>query len=135
MVAGGAANIVWVWNPSAGGVSGLPFWPGDAYVDWIGIDVYDRDSQGTSIFNTPYALYAGLGNGTHPMIMGETGSVAAGQTQFLKELPAALRGSYPTIKALVYFDGAGAYDYSLTRAGLGAFRALGADPYLSAAVP
>src|SRR5207245_7865937 len=43
-VAAGATNVQWVWNPDAwnpAGVDQRSFYPGDAYVDWMAIDVYN----------------------------------------------------------------------------------------------
>ncbi|MEM6822088.1 MAG: glycosyl hydrolase, partial [Verrucomicrobiota bacterium] len=37
----GVTNVAWVWTPNAAGV--IPyekFYPGDDYVDWIGLDIY-----------------------------------------------------------------------------------------------
>lgn len=42
--AAGATNVIWAWTPNvisgAPGVKLAPWFPGDAYVDWIGIDGY-----------------------------------------------------------------------------------------------
>ncbi|HUJ08120.1 MAG TPA: glycosyl hydrolase [Streptosporangiaceae bacterium] len=39
-----ANNVIWVWNPNVisanPGVSLKPYWPGDSYVDWVGITGY-----------------------------------------------------------------------------------------------
>ena len=43
-IAAGATNVIWVWNPNV--ISALPqvqlqpYYPGDAYVDWVGITGY-----------------------------------------------------------------------------------------------
>lgn len=39
----GATNVTWVWTPNV--INGLnvplaPYWPGSAYVDWVGMDGY-----------------------------------------------------------------------------------------------
>ena len=40
----GASNVIWVWNPNiinpVPQVQLEPYWPGDAYVDWVGITGY-----------------------------------------------------------------------------------------------
>lgn len=40
----GAGNVVWIWNPNVvnpvPNVPLQPFWPGDAYVDWVGLTGY-----------------------------------------------------------------------------------------------
>ena len=42
--AAGATNVVWIWNPNIvnpmPGVGLAPFWPGSAYVNWVGITGY-----------------------------------------------------------------------------------------------
>src|SRR5438477_654456 len=44
-VAAGATNVVWVWAPNVTDVEGGPetmaYYPGDAYVDWTGVDGYN----------------------------------------------------------------------------------------------
>jgi len=40
----GASNVIWVWNPNdiypVPDVKLRPYWPGDSYVDWVGITGY-----------------------------------------------------------------------------------------------
>jgi hypothetical protein len=40
----GATNVVWVWNPNVilalPDVQLEPYWPGDSYVDWVGLTAY-----------------------------------------------------------------------------------------------
>jgi len=40
----GADNVIWVWNPNIinpmPDVQLKPYWPGDAYVDWVGVTGY-----------------------------------------------------------------------------------------------
>jgi mannan endo-1,4-beta-mannosidase len=42
--AAGAGNVIWVWNPNivnpVPSVQLKPYWPGSAYVDWVGITGY-----------------------------------------------------------------------------------------------
>lgn len=42
--AAGADNVIWIWNPNIitpmPGVQLKPYWPGEAYVDWVGITGY-----------------------------------------------------------------------------------------------
>jgi hypothetical protein len=51
----GATNVIWVWSPNVinpvPGVSLKPLYPGDSYVDWIGVVGYYTDS-GASTFST-----------------------------------------------------------------------------------
>src|SRR3954470_1589784 len=53
IAAAGASNVVWVWSPitviSRPNVPLAPLYPGDDYVDWLGLSVY---------FSSPGATYA-----------------------------------------------------------------------------
>ena len=53
VTAAGATDVVWVWSPitviSRPGVPLAPLYPGDGYVDWLGLSVY---------FSNPGATYA-----------------------------------------------------------------------------
>src|SRR3954464_9435412 len=53
VTAAGASNVVWVWSPitviSRPNVPLAPLYPGDGYVDWLGLSVY---------FSNPGATYA-----------------------------------------------------------------------------
>jgi hypothetical protein len=58
------ARFMWTINAHSGGVTGDPFdaYPGDSYVDVIGIDAYDHFPKSTTLteFNTQSAAVAGL---------------------------------------------------------------------------
>ncbi|QIY72862.1 glycoside hydrolase family 26 protein [Streptomyces sp. RLB1-33] len=53
----GATNVVWVWSPNVvnpvPSVKLEPYWPGDAYVDWVGIVGYWAQT-GAHTFDTLY---------------------------------------------------------------------------------
>src|SRR4051794_11397331 len=53
VTAAGAGNVLWTWSPitviSRPGVPLAPLYPGDDYVDWVGLSVY---------FSSPVATYA-----------------------------------------------------------------------------
>ena len=40
----GVTNVSWLWNPGGGPADAdpAPYYPGSAYVDWIGFDGYDK---------------------------------------------------------------------------------------------
>jgi hypothetical protein len=126
--AANATNVLFLWNPDAGSgsPSALPYWPGDAYVDWIGIDAYDGAGRGlVATLGPGYAAYASLGTGTHPFAVGETGTTAPYQTAYLNgNSRAILAAHFPTLQALSYFDAAGPIEnWSFTPAGLASFKA------------
>ncbi len=114
--AAGVSNVAWVWAPNAdskpGGTS-LSSWnnwrhyyPGDAYVDWVGIDGYNWGSiyswqSPASIFDPIYRDYAAR----KPIMIAETSSVESGGSKagWIDALRAWFT-SRPSAAALVWFD-------------------------------
>jgi mannan endo-1,4-beta-mannosidase len=122
-VAAGASNVSFDWNPSSGKLDAAPYWPGDAYVDRIGIDVYDLG--GGTLANTlaaPYAEYVSVGTLPHPIVIGETGAVGNQASYLDGSSRAILAKQFPMIEAICYFDAAGPRaDWSFTPQGLASF--------------
>lgn len=54
----GATNVIWTWSPNVinpvPSVKLKPYWPGDAYVDWVGVVGY-WTTTGASTFDTLYS--------------------------------------------------------------------------------
>ncbi len=116
----GATNITWVWCPNVdygGPLSFAQVYPGDAYVDWTGLDGYNWGTSGSTtwpeqwtswdtVFRTSYDAVVALAP-TKPMIIAETacneggGSKAAWITD---ALVAQLPHHYPRIRALTWFN-------------------------------
>ncbi len=131
----GATNVSFVWCPgiSGGQIESAQYFPGAAYVDWIGADGYDRKDQGAQafaqVFGAWYSAYAAYGK---PMMVGETGATATDQAAYLQGIGSALPSQFPDIKALVYFDAPGPADlWVLTPDGLQAYGQLARSPYFS----
>jgi hypothetical protein len=125
-IAMGATNVRWYFCPAHD--TGLPYYPGDAYVDVAGWDVYDRTGAGLAATLAPsYAAYASIAK---PFIVGETGARASlDQATYLDGAAGAtLATAFPKIVGLNYFDAAGAIDWSLDPAGVAAFKAFAAAP-------
>jgi hypothetical protein len=116
--AAGVENASWVWAPNAdshpGGTSPTAannwrnYYPGDAYVDWVGIDGYNRGSTPNqswesfaSIFDPVYADYAGR----KPIMIAETSSVDAGGDKgaWIDGARSWIK-THPDVHALVWFD-------------------------------
>jgi hypothetical protein len=122
--AAGARNVQWVWAFNNGSSPDEPYndpaaaYPGDRYVDWVGIDGYNWgfgpswDPTGdhwTSFDDTIGAAYAkARAIAPHrPVMLGEFASTEDGgdKAQWFADMDARLRsGAYPALKLLTYFD-------------------------------
>jgi hypothetical protein len=127
----GVNNVVWVWNVAATGVAPAPYYPGDAYVDWVGIDAYDTAGVGFGATIAPiYALAAVYHK---PILIGETGATPFDQAAFLQAAVPALQTQFPLVDGLVYYDAVSPFaDLTLSSPGIIEFAALGSQPYVSA---
>jgi beta-mannanase len=144
----GATNAGFVWCPDVSDKPRLPenhwtrYYPGDAYVDWVCADGYNRGTSASwsswtgfdALFAPLYADYS-----QKPFLIAETGSVEAGgdKAQWIRDAGAYLQTSMPRAKAFVWFDrGATAaepYDWRIdtSQASLDAYRSMAAAPYFS----
>jgi beta-mannanase len=135
--AAGASNVGFVWTIATSGTDPdvMNYYPGSAYVDWIGADGYYRyPGQGTldltkfiDQFQTWYSTFSSLGK---PMIVTETAANSGYQAQYLNSIIPALQTQFPLIKGVEYFDAPGSggkYQFPLDAAGLQAFQNLSAN--------
>jgi beta-mannanase len=124
-VLAGATNVQFVWNPNVWNVAGVDqavFYPGDAYVDWLAIDVYNWGTAGGGWGTLAYGLtvvqtYARVAalNSTKPMMLAEWGSVEAGagdplgvtKSQWIVDAATALGAQFPRITAAIWFNASG----------------------------
>jgi mannan endo-1,4-beta-mannosidase len=105
----GASNVIWVWNPNiinpVPQVQLEPYWPGDAYVDWVGVTGYFPTS-GPETFATLYGptLTEIRHFTTKPVIIAET-SVETGPSdiQALHSLVAGVKHR-PNVLGFIWFD-------------------------------
>lgn len=128
----GATNVAFVWCPAVTGHDPAAYYPGDSYVDWLGIDGYDRSGSATfaDLFSGYYQQWVDHGK---PMMVGETGARAPSQVAFIESIAADMP-TLPEFKAVVYFDAAGpAGSWQLQADGLRAFGTLARDPYFNPA--
>ena len=126
------------WCPGYSGGNFSTYYPGDQYVDWIGIDRYERttNKQPLLSFNDMFSSYYNEWVGHNkPIMVAETAAMgSANQSQYLSSTLSQASG-LPQIKAFVYFDSIGpAGDWSLTGNGVTAFKALADSPYFIASV-
>lgn len=132
----GASNVALVWCP---GINADPagmaaYFPGAAYVDWIGADGYDHRHLGAAGFSQVFAAwyqdFQGYGK---PMMVAETGAMPADQADYLAGIGTALPVAFPLVGAVVYFDARGPDgSWVLSGEGVRAFAALGREPYFTA---
>jgi hypothetical protein len=111
-------NVAWVWAPNAdshpGGIdptaanSWRNYYPGDGYVDWVGVDGYNRGAMPDeswksfgSIFEPVYDDYADR----KPIMIAETSSVDVGGDKgaWITAARAWIK-SHQGVHALVWFD-------------------------------
>jgi hypothetical protein len=103
----GATNVAWVWNPVL--IPDLdsiePYWPGDNFVDWAGIDHYDKFTPADMEPAYRFAVAHGK-----PFFIGEwgvrlhTSTLNATQQQQWLEAMFAFYESHPKVKAIVYYN-------------------------------
>jgi hypothetical protein len=118
-VAAGATNVSWVWCPFVDPGNGLQsisqLYPGDAYVDWTGLDGYNWGTNPTSprgwrsfdqLFSATYAHIAGEIAPAKPMMIGEMGSSEQGgsKSEWIRDALAKIPTAYPSIRAVLWFD-------------------------------
>ncbi|MGD0605314.1 MAG: glycosyl hydrolase [Streptosporangiaceae bacterium] len=131
--ASGAQNVTWLWTintiqtntqvPAPG-----PWWPGNAYVDWVGIDGYFTNSSSVfaSVFGPTIVNVRSL---THkPILISETSATpASSQPAKIADLFAGVR--LYDLLGFIWFDSIDKVDWRLiTPAALAAFRH-GAEMY------
>ncbi len=137
----GATNAVWVWAPRAASFNkgeGQKFYPGDAYVDWIGASAVPINS-----WRDPVTIYGDWYNWASqrgkPMLLWvglrENPSSSQWKAGFLNELNSLITGPWSQVKATVYYhsNSPKGYDYwaDTSTASWNAFRAMACDPHFA----
>jgi Glycosyl hydrolase family 26 len=115
----GATNATWVWCPNVDPegrmkkLSGL--YPGDAYVDWTGLDGYnwgtnparpDRWRSFDDLYKSTYKTITETIAPSKPMIVSEVGSTEYGgsKASWIKDMLAKVPVDYPKIRGLLWFE-------------------------------
>jgi hypothetical protein len=127
----GATNVAFVWCPSIFSFA-TAYYPGDAFVDWIGWDGYDRRQDPTMLQTQFLPFYSNwIGHGK-PMMLGETGATTD-QATFIAQLTSALPVMFPDLHAILYYDSKSTSDWTLVdtpgQLGFTQFVAMGQNPY------
>ncbi|MCJ1711631.1 beta-mannanase [Clavibacter michiganensis subsp. phaseoli] len=115
VAAQGAANVRWVWTPNVpytGSTALVGLYPGDAYVDVVGLDGYNWGTgvtgrswvQPDDLFGPGLERLRGIAPGK-PVIVAETASseVGGSKARWDEDLVAYLQAQ-PDVQAFVWFD-------------------------------
>ena len=106
----GATNVIWVWNPNdiypVPAVQLKPYYPGNSYVDWIGITGY-VSATGPDTYGSLYAptVKEIRGFTTKPFIIAET-SVETGPSEVVGARQIIVRtvADHADMLGLIWFD-------------------------------
>jgi hypothetical protein len=145
-VAAGATNVLWIFCPNVDSVPNeswnqwANYYPGDAYVDWMGFDGYNWGTvQTTSTWQTfptiASRIYAGLAAKGKPTMIPETASAELGgnKASWIAGILPSLETSFPAVKALVWFQMNKETDWRIdsSAASESAFVTMANDPYFN----
>lgn len=145
----GTPNVQWVWSPNieyAGSRALASLYPGDAFVDWLGIDGYN---WGTSRAGKSWESFADLFGPSYrelkaltskPIMIAETASSEVGGDKaawisdaFLTQLPV----HFPAVRAVIWFNENKETDWraASSPSSLASFREAIAHPYFGGRLP
>lgn len=106
----GASNVAWVWSPNVPDVGKVPadkYYPGDEYVDWVGVSFYSGNPA--DALDPIYKKYAKR----KPIFVTEW-ATAQEQSRYYANYPGdaawvaqffqALNTKYPRVKAITWFQ-------------------------------
>jgi len=150
----GVTNVSWVWCGvaerfrSTSTIHSQDFYPGDAYVDWIGADVYNMYPDtpnwagyyplpGTTRPGKMDAPAAFAASRHKPALVGETATmedanVPGRKAAWINDAHSWIK-AHPNVKAVAYFDSISprGRDFRVTTSAsaFSAFKSWGADPY------
>jgi mannan endo-1,4-beta-mannosidase len=116
----GATNVIWAWTPNAIAAAPrvrlAPYYPGDEYVDWVGVDAY-YTQQGLRTFKD---LFVPTMNEvkqftTRPFIIVETGAeVGSNRLKSIDDLFTSVAQD-PNVLGFVYFNQRGSKNWVIDR--------------------
>ena len=146
----GATNIRWVWCPNEDDgdpryASYVSLYPGDAYVDWVGIDGYNwGTTQSWSTWQELYTVFKSSIDKMRavtqrPLMIGETGSTELGgdKAAWIQTGFARLLTDLPQVEAVVWFDKSQQADWRVDSSteSLAAFRAAAGSGAFAGTLP
>jgi hypothetical protein len=115
----GADNVTWVWCPNVDPdnlfLDLASQYPGDAYVDWTGLDGYnwglnpanpDRWRNFNELYSATYQRIVDTIAPSKPMLIGEMGSTEDGGSKatWIEEALSAIPTYYSQIRGMLWFD-------------------------------
>lgn len=139
----GVTNVSWVWCPNAvdfpAGNTAMQYYPGDTFVDWIGVDAYNfgagshsRWQSFSSVFGPVYEQLPP----SKPVILAEFGSAEVGgsKAEWLADMVMRLKNDFDRVHAVVFFDKSDKADFRIDSSSeaLQAARELAMDPAFAA---
>jgi hypothetical protein len=143
----GATNAIWTWTPNctdfprASWNHWTSYYPGDAYVDWVGCDAFNRGTaQAQSHWRSFTELFGGMPSiyddyDHKPFMVAETGACEQGgdKSRWIADAHRRTATAFPNIKAFVWFDARKLCDWRAysSSAALRAVRRMAEDPYFA----
>ncbi len=107
----GAKNVVWIWAPQPAYLRYGEYYPGDEYVDWIGVGALNYGtvaswSKWWSFGNIVGNYYVWLDMYKKPIMITEMSSLSVGgkREDWFKDALTNMPTKYPNIKAIVLFN-------------------------------
>lgn len=107
----GAINVSWVWSPHPAYTNYREFYPGAAYVNWVGITALNYGTAArwrqwhtfNAIFEKAYAEFSLYGK---PVIISEIDSLGIGgnKAKWFEEALATMSKKYPDVKTVIFFN-------------------------------
>jgi hypothetical protein len=106
----GARNVRWVWCPFVNQSGARPFsgqYPGDPWVDWVGLDGFDWGRGGSyysfrEIFGASYRTLTQLSQ--RPVVVAETGSGGSAKARWISQTLGRQLPGMQRIRAVVWFN-------------------------------
>ncbi|MFC7532272.1 glycoside hydrolase family 26 protein [Actinoplanes sp. GCM10030250] len=131
----GADNVAWVWSPNWNSAPNTAanriqkYYPGDDYVDWVGVSGYNFFGESPStLFNPVTRIYGDR----KPVILTETAAVKK-KSAWIKQLSTWVAKT-PAVGAVVWFDtdtqhdSANNFRFDTDSSALSAYRAMARTP-------
>lgn len=132
-----ADNVSLVWCPNNTGDSPAAYYPGDDYVDWIGMDGYNWGYEMwqsfDSVFSGVYSTLTALTG--KPLMIGEFGAAEQGGSKagWITDAFARIESNYPRVRLFCWFNVNKERDWRVNSSASGeaAFRNALQDGYFS----